>query len=274
MMSEKPVLLGSNKIEQSFKLVKVEGPSVQRTLYFKIGKADVLPGQFYMLSHNGGQKPFSISHYDGDLIGFTIMDRGKCSKGMVDAKAGDWFGLTGPLGNTFTTTNHKSYLLIGGGVGTAPLFFLASHLQGTGARVDILFGARNSSYLDYSNTLIGIENYTIIQCGEDDSCAVQGLVTDSIEDRLKKHTYNTCCICGPEPMVLAAIAKVRDSIPSIEISMERYMKCGIGLCGSCVIDQIAARVCEDGPVFTLEELEQSKEFGNYHRNSEGIIEKF
>jgi dihydroorotate dehydrogenase electron transfer subunit len=92
---------------------------------------------------------------------------------------------------------------------------------------------------------------------------------------LQNGNYDVCGICGPEKMMKVAADQALASKckTKIQISMERYMKCGVGICGSCVLDDIGARVCSEGPVFDLETLQKCGEFGVYHRNGYGQIEK-
>ncbi|MBP5706165.1 MAG: hypothetical protein J6W76_02685, partial [Spirochaetales bacterium] len=132
------------KIQRSYRLVKIEGTQLQKTLFFDVSKGGMdvpLPGQFFMLEYNGMQKPFSFSHYDGKILGITIQSRGECTQVMLAGQVGDWYGITGPLGRGFSTDGEK-ILLIGGGVGTAPLYYLMTYLLEHGKQVKALVGAR------------------------------------------------------------------------------------------------------------------------------------
>jgi len=261
-----------NKIEKSYKLVKIAGNTAQKTLYFRIGKRDISPGNFFMLNYNCAQKPFSVSGYDGDVVGFTIQDRGECSQKMINAKAGEYFGLTGPLGNNFDLSKSKNALLIGGGIGSAPIKFLAETLVKKNINFSAFFGARSVDFLKYLFDLDKkrdrIKYYT-----DDGTYGAKGFVTDDLDEALRTGNFDAICLCGPEKMMVKAIEIVGGRIKNIQISMERYMKCGVGLCGSCVLDDISARVCEDGPVFSyFDTIVNCREFGKYHRDGLGIIE--
>lgn len=263
------------KIERSIPLEKIIGNEEQKTLFFKIENEIVIPGQFFMLNYKGCQKPFSVSFYDSILIGFTIEDRGECSAKMIRAEKGEYFGLTGPLGKGFQIDKHERFLLIGGGIGAAPLNYLALFLVGNSKDVDVLFGAKTSEKLDYCKPLMGIASCNMSIYTDDGSEGQKGFVTKDIEKVIKEKKYDTVCICGPEIMMEKTVKMINNKVKNIQISMERYMKCGVGICGSCVIDNVGLRVCEDGPVFSYHDiLKNTKEFGNYHRNENGIIEKF
>ena len=111
---------------------------------------------------------------------------------------------------------------------------------------------------------------------DDDTGENQGFVTKDLEEIFSKQKFDSVYMCGPEKMMVIAAQQMRklQSDIRIRISMERYMKCGIGLCGSCVLDDIGLRVCADGPVFDYDVLIKSKEFGKYHRDSHGVIHSF
>lgn len=266
----------NNIIEKSYKIIDIKGCSDQKTFFFKIGEENIKPGQFYLLNYKNSQKPFSISHYDKGIVGFTILRRGKTSENMIEnAVIGEYMGLTGPLGNSFETDTYSSFLLIGGGVGSAPIYALSEYLTKNNKKNFVLFGSRTSSLCDFTRDLkkgelCDIKYYTDDQSGEN-----QGFVTEGIDEIIKNEKIDTVCMCGPEKMMIIAAEKILSKINvPIQISMERYMKCGIGICGSCVLDDIGLRVCADGPVFDYNILKKSSEFGKYHRDGGGLIEKF
>ena len=257
------------KIQHSYKLIRIEGIDSQKTLFFDVAAGGMdapLPGQFFMLEYNGSQKPFSFSHYDGKTLGITIQSRGECTKAMLAGQVGDWYGITGPLGRGFST-DAKNVLLIGGGVGNAPLYYLMTYLLEHGKHVKALFGARSAELLEWTKPQSEhIEYYT-----DDGTLGIHGFVTQNLCDILRNGGYDRCAICGPEKMMKIAANEIINSGVKVktEISMERYMKCGLGLCGSCVLDDTGDRVCTEGPVFDMEKLLANPEFGHYHRNSYG-----
>lgn len=266
----------NNKIEKSYPLVGITGSDTRKILHFQIDNQEVLPGQFFMLNYKCSQKPFSVASCIGNKIEFTIEDRGECSNAMINARVGEYFGLTGPLGKTFNTVFDK-YLLVGGGIGIAPIMFLAQYLINSNKKVDMLIGERTKKNIIYQKELNDLKknnNFNIEIYTDDGSFGKQGFVTKDIENYISKNKYESICICGPERMMTAIIKLAEGKTQSLQVCMERYMKCGIGICGSCVMDDIGLRVCVEGPVFEYAELKSCKEFGLYHRDSHGIIEKF
>lgn len=263
------------KIEKSYPVVKIVGNEKQKTIYFKISKRYVFPGQFFMLNYNLSQKPISVSYYNKEVIGFTIEDRGETSNKMINCRIGDYFGLMGPLGTSFNISDNKNILIIGGGIGIAPLYFLMCELLNKKKKVHALFGAKSKSNLNFIEKFKTKKGSLISLYTEDGSLGEKGFVTKDLNKYIEKYKYDSVCICGPELMMNIVLGKVKRKIKNIQICMERYMKCGLGICGTCVLDDTGERVCVEGPVFQYNDsLKNCKEFGNYHRNSNGIIEKF
>ena len=228
-----------------------------------------------MLNYNLSQKPFSVSYYNNDIVGFTIEDRGETSNKMINSNIGDYFGLTGPLGSYFKMDKSEKLLLIGGGIGIAPLLYLTSYLIKKKKKADILFGGKDKYTLEFTKNIKKNKNLNINIYSEDGSIGNKGLVTKDLDAYINKNKYDTLYICGPEIMMNIVINKIKSKIKNIQVCMERYMKCGLGICGTCTLDNTGDRVCVEGPVFQYNDsLINSKEFGIYHRNKNGIIEKF
>lgn len=261
------------KIQRSCRLIKTEGTQTQKTLFFDIGSAGMeepAPGQFFMLEYRGSQKPFSFSHYDARTLGITVQARGECTKRMISGKPGEYYGITGPLGRGFDCGG-QNMLLIGGGVGTAPLYYLMTYMLARGSSVRALFGARTAELLEWTRPYAEhTEYYT-----DDGSLGTQGFVTQDLCDMLRSGRYDGCAVCGPEKMMSLAVSEIVRSGVQIktQISVERYMKCGLGLCGSCALDDTGDRVCTEGPVFDMQSMIDSPEFGHYRRNGYGQIER-
>ncbi len=275
-------------IEKTYPILKIEDfgtANQQKTFFFNIeddikkNNVNVRPGQFYMLRTKLGQKPISVSHFDGKIIGFTILKRGNVTADIVEnAKIGTYIGLTGPLGNDFELSeNDKNIIVIGGGVGIAPVYNLAKYSLSKNVKTTALFGARTAVLSAFAQDLPHkTENFESRFYTDDNSGENHGFVTKDLDEIFSNQKFDSAYLCGPEKMMIIASEQMRRLQPDIRIriSMERYMKCGIGLCGSCVLDDIGLRVCADGPVFDYDVLKKSHEFGKYHRDSHGVIHSF
>lgn len=203
-------------------------------------------GQFYMLRGWSGLDPFlsrPISIYDlgAGYIEFLYEDRGVGTNLLSSLKAGDSLALLGPLGTSFGKLEGR-IALVGGGIGIAPLLYLAKEL---GVKPDIYCGFRDQVYeLDRMEDL-GESVYISTDSG---AFGHKGFITDLIDyDR-----YDRIVSCGPAAMMRIIVGHKKDTI----VSMEEKMACGIGACMGCNIETKSGnkKVCKDGPVFLGEEV--------------------
>jgi dihydroorotate dehydrogenase electron transfer subunit len=171
--------------------------------------------------------------------------------------AGETVGVRGPFGNSFTESRGR-VLLVSGGTGTAPLLFLAKQLAAKTERLSFVEGAKTKDELLFIRELNGVCNEkSLITTTEDGTYGLQCLVTEPLGKLLNREKFDMIYTCGPEVMVKKVFELTEKSKLPIEASLERLMRCGIGLCGSCVIGKY--RVCRDGPVFTAAQLREVKE---------------
>jgi len=227
------------------------------TLFFDRGFG-AAPGQFGMFWLAGvGQKPMSFS-YDN---GITVKNIGPFTNEMSKLKAGDMISAEGPLGRGFDIKG-KRVVLMGGGFGVAPLRFLAHDCHERGMNVTSMLGFRTLDDVFFDSELR--EFGDVYVATEDGSCGERGLVTCLFSAAGMEFDQGYCC--GPERMMVAIKEQVGKKFP-LQLSLERYMKCGQGLCGSCEIDGLL--VCKDGPVFDSKFLGSS--FGRYKRDKSGKL---
>jgi dihydroorotate dehydrogenase (NAD+) catalytic subunit len=234
-----------------------------------------LPGQFYMLWIPGvNQKPYSVSYYDGKLIGFTCKRRGCFSERIFQCKKGDPIGLLGPLGKGFDLSR-DDYLLVGGGIGAAPLLFTASELYRLGNKISLLFGAETREWVDWIEPLLKrvIPEYRdlVHYCTEDGSVGYRGMITDHLGGVARQVKPGYTLLCGPEMFTKKSISVLKGLGVEGQASIERMMKCGIGICGSCSVDHTGDRVCVEGPMFDFQYLQRMKEFGSYYLDESGAV---
>jgi dihydroorotate dehydrogenase electron transfer subunit len=221
------------------------------------------PGQFVMLWIPAlDEKPFAI--VQADPLTVTVAAVGPFSRALHAMGVGDQVGWRGPFGHGFDLNVAEETLLLGGGYGVASLYFAASELRKRNAAVTFAVGARTSDDLlfeDRMRTLgVGLQVAT-----EDGSRGTRGFVTDAASGALTR--ADQILACGPEAMLVAVMKlAIARNIPA-QLSVERYMKCGFGICGQCTLS--GKLVCMDGPVFTARELAQLPEFGRVHRDASG-----
>jgi dihydroorotate dehydrogenase electron transfer subunit len=153
-------------------------------------------------------------------------------------------------------------VLLGGGIGIAPIRFLARQLERAGCAVPVLLGARSAAehvFIDDFERL-GARFAT-----DDGSTGHHGFVTDLLND-LPLTGGTTLCACGPEPMLVGVRRIAADLDLPVQLSLERYMKCGLGICGQCCMDGSGVRCCVEGPVLNGAQLDGIEELGSKHRD--------
>jgi dihydroorotate dehydrogenase electron transfer subunit len=213
-----------------------------RTLHLD-AVVDGTPGQFAMLWLPGlDEKPFSLRA--AAPVAFTVAAVGPFSRAVHRLAAGDTVWLRGPYGRGFRRQG-TDHLLVGGGYGVAPLLFLAHTLRAAGDRVRVIVGARRADDLllvDAFRTIGAIVEVTT----EDGTVGLPGLVTDVARPAIGDDRPSALYACGPHGM-LAALERLADEadLPA-QLAWEGYMRCGLGLCGSCEHD--GQLLCSDGPV--------------------------
>lgn len=224
----------------------------------------ISPGQFLMVWVPGaGEVPMSASYIYGEK-GITVKEVGEATRALAALRPGDTIGVRGPYGRGFDIPAGRA-LLVGGGSGMAPLMAAADFIADP-AKVDVLIGARTSSELIFVERARSLSNEVHVST-DDGSLGKRGTVVELAVEHLAKGRYESVLGCGPERMLSALLdACERAHVPS-QMSLERYMKCGTGLCGSCALDGL--RVCADGPVFDGRTLTRSKDFGRIKRDECG-----
>ncbi|MDY0266884.1 MAG: dihydroorotate dehydrogenase electron transfer subunit [Methanimicrococcus sp.] len=242
----------------------------KKTLFFDKSFKNMNPGNFCMVwIHGVDEIPLGCAYENG----VTFQKVGPATNALFDLKVGDSVGLRGPLGNPFTLPGEKeNILIVSGGIGAAPLAPLAEKSKEIGANVTVILGARSESDLIFEERFKKTGN--VIVTTDDGTKGEKGFVTDVLSKTDLSKT-DRIYVCGPEMMMkfVMNILIEKEALSKAEFSMERYFKCGIGVCGACCIDTLGVRVCKDGPVFKAETLIDS-EFGKYHRDASGKRVKY
>ncbi len=221
---------------------------------------DMLPGQFAEIRIDGSpttflRRPISINYVDRQRneVWFLIQLVGDGTKRLAQVNRGEIINVVLPLGNSFTMPEKPSdkLLLVGGGVGTAPMLYLGEQLAKTAVNQHS-FGARsNKDLLQLEDFAAYGEVYTTT---EDGSHGEKGYVTQhSILNKIKFEQIYTC---GPKPMMMAVAKYAKGNDTNCEVSLENTMACGIGACLCCVENTTEGHlcVCKEGPVFNINKL--------------------
>jgi dihydroorotate dehydrogenase electron transfer subunit len=252
--------------------VKKENCDVKTFTFFDklCGKAE--PGQFVMVWIPGVDEiPMSLSGITSEgRTSITVHDVGDASNALHQKKTGDQIGIRGPFGNGFVPVK-GNVMVVGGGTGLAPLLPLTERLVKVADKVTVLSGAKcidNLLFIDrVASVLSGVDSETVITT-DDGSYGIECVVTDQVEQKLKKEKFDMIYTCGPEQMIYSMFLVAEQYTVPLQASLERMMRCAIGLCGSCQIGNL--RVCKDGPVLNSEQLRSVKEeFGKFRLDLTG-----
>lgn len=240
----------------TIKGVRQETPNI-KSLFFD-REFILSPGQFVMVWVPGvDEVPMALS----SSTGITVQNVGDATAALCNLAVGDKIGIRGPFGHGFTIC--EKVLAIAGGVGAAPLLPLVK----ADYVMTMLLGARTESELLFVDQLD--ECTDVLIATDDGTQGHKGFVTALMDD-LNLASYDRIAVCGPEVMMRSVLTKVAEKglEHKAEFSLHRYMKCGVGVCGSCCTDPSGLRVCRDGPVFPGDVLMKS-EFGHYMRDASG-----
>lgn len=252
-----------------------ETPTVRTLVFSDDLLSTVLPGQFAMVWIPGvNELPMSvmISQEKGKAA-FTVRKHGMASTALYNLGAGQLIGVRGPYGNHFDIKQGR-LLLIGGGTGLVPLLRLLRFIKTTD-NVTVLIGAKTKDevfFENLANELLAKNNHKVIVVTEDGTHGKKGLVTQIMEDLLQTSIFDAVYTCGPELMMYKVVQLATTKGIFVQASLERMMKCGIGICGSCCIGEDL--VCRDGTIFDGKHLLANPEFGHSHRNKSGILENY
>lgn len=220
---------------------------------------DIKPGQFVNVKIENSpntflRRPLSIYFVDkeANTIHLFVKILGDGTRQLSKILPGDNLNMMYPLGNAFSVFTNKNLVLIGGGVGIAPLLYLAKELKEAGNKVSVIFGARKG------NDIVELDKYKqyadVYVTTEDGSLGEKGFPTQ--HTILDKENFDFVYTCGPEPMMKAVAKLAQNKNIECEVSLENTMACGIGVCLCCVEDTKEGNknTCIEGPVFNLNRL--------------------
>lgn len=221
------------------------------------------PGQFVMvrICETGInpllRRPFAIMNSVPPHIWIYYEVVGRGTKILADMKHPQKLSILGPLGNPFPEPQGKKILMIAGGRGIAPLYHCISRLSGDN-RVSLLYGAQSIKTLHLLDELKLYPMDNLFLYTDDGTRGTKGLVTRDVATIINSHKFDMTFSCGPHNMLKDLHHKISSLGCENHVSLEAIMGCGFGICHSCVAqnsNHVYKKVCTDGPVFRLEEIQ-------------------
>ncbi len=202
------------------------------------------------------RRPISINYVDKQRneMGLLVAIVGHGTRQMAALKPGDKLNCVLPLGRPFTLPSapNERFLLVGGGVGVAPMLFLGQKIKALGAQPTFLLGARTAT--DLLEMELFERTGRVLVTTEDGSAGERGFVTN--HSVLQNERFDMISTCGPKPMMVAVARYAREKGTPCEVSLENLMACGIGACLCCVEKTVDGNLCacKEGPVFNIQKL--------------------
>lgn len=234
----------------------VNNTCVADDIYRLTVKADMSgkPGQFIQVRLPSNEftlrRPFGIAAIKEGQVTMFYRVVGRGTKYLSSLQSGE-INLLGALGNGFSLLEGR-VLLVGGGLGLAPLIFAASEIKSA----DVLIGGKNKAEADLWQDEFEPLSDELLIATDDGSVGFHGFVTELLPKVLSKNKYTAILTCGPEIMMRRVAALARERNIPCQVSLEKRMGCGLGACLSCSIDTTNGRrkICKDGPIFNAEEV--------------------
>jgi len=213
--------------------------------------------------------PMSVSYIDKDVKGITFRKVGDATEALYKLKKGEKIGIRGPYGNGFSKLGENN-LFVGGGTGIAMLAPVIDQAVQLKKKSTVIIGAKTKNELFFEDKIKKYNVKTLVST-DDGSKGYNGFATDLAKKIITEEKIDSVITCGPELMMKKLLTFCKDI--SFQASLERYMKCAMGICGQCCIGE-GLRVCVDGPIFDGKILKNLKDFGIYRRDSAGRKVRF
>ncbi len=282
-----PISLQS-QLPKTYRIKAIRQETEMVRTYTFDGSLGAKPGQFVMVWLPGVDEiPMSVAEDDGAQTKITFFAVGDMTIELAKRGVGDLVGLRGPFGTCYEWKPGQHIVLVAGGYGAAPMYFIAKESVGHGCTLEAIIGARGQEHLLYLKEFEALSNVSLHVATNDGSMGVKGFNTEVLEKLLSQcprdshdAKHNKCSpvdqvfACGPEMMLKRVLDICTTYGVPCQLSMERYMKCGYGLCGNCVMDPSGIRMCVEGPVVKGEVAVTLAEFGKYHRDELGKKHEF
>lgn len=248
-------VISCETLTKKFARITLEVPEIAKTCE---------PGQFVHVNCGRGvyslmPRPISVHQVKDTTLVLLFQIKGEGTKWLARRQPGEFVDLIGPLGHGFILPKNGPVILMAGGIGIAPLCFLAQEVLKKQMSVTILYGVRNKESLCLLEGIreMGAE---IRIATEDGSEGLKGVVTHLLKDSIYESKPEVIYACGPEPMLKSVVMMAKDLCIETQVSLEARMACGVGACRGCVTqiqkrgELVYENVCSSGPVFLGSEV--------------------
>lgn len=198
------------------------------------------------------RRPLGVADINGSNFSLIYMIVGKGTRQLSEMRKGEPISFSAPLGSTFSLVENQRTALLAGGIGIAPVYWLAKTLKEQGCVVDLYYGGRTVDDVVMLEELKEITDHLIVTT-DDGSAGIKGLVTEPFSENIA--SYDMVYSCGPKGMLRAVSEISVEADLPVEVSLDERMACGLGACLGCIIyvkegdEVVQKRCCVEGPVF-------------------------
>lgn len=253
MKEESCIVMENSIINKNYYILKINAPYIAE---------NAKPGNFVMLKASRGvdpllKRPFGIFKSEPPFIWLYYEVVGKGTRLIASLRANDRVHILGPLGNSFPEFRNKNILMVAGGRGIAPIYFAIRNYSSSN-NVFLIYGARSADGLNLQRELKAFHIKKFFLYTDNGSVGKKGLITTDIIQIISENKIDITFSCGPDAMLKSLAGKIEDMKVENYVSLEALMGCGFGICYSCAvktIDNEYKKVCTDGPVFKMDEIE-------------------
>lgn len=272
-----------SRLPRTYRIKDIRQETEMVRTYTFDGSLGARPGQCVMVWLPGvDEVPMSVAYDDGATTKITFFAVGEMTEELARKGVGDLVGLRGPFGTHYEWEPGQHIVLVAGGYGAAPMYFIAQSTVEHGCTLEVIVGAKTKDHLLYIEEFETLPHVSLHITTNDGSMGFKGFNVTLLEEMLSSVVHekksrkspsispiDQIFACGPEQMLkrVSDVAAAHN-VPS-QLSLERYMKCGFGLCGNCVVDPLGVRLCVEGPVVKNDTCVKITEFGKYHRDQLG-----
>lgn len=223
------------------------------------------PGQFVMVWVPGvDEVPMALWGGQDGVFKILVEAKGDCSAAMCALRQGDPIGIRGPYGKPFRLRGRR-LLVVVGGTGTSPLVPFCERARGT-TEIDVVLGGRSREFLLLA-AAYATAGARVHVSTDDGSEGFHGRAPDLAAQLMEATRFDDVLTCGPERMMRAVVDLAAKHQVPVQASLERWMKCAVGICDACLVDGI--RLCRDGPVLERDTLLRLEDFGRFERDPSG-----
>lgn len=255
-------VLNVRRYNERFAIIYFKDKHVSRTV----------SGQYVMVWIPGCDEiPLSVSHAENGVCAVTVKNVGEATSRLCNVSVGEQLGVRGPFGHGFKCIGLKP-LIVAGGVGIAGLRLLLYKFVRKSVVPTLIVGTKTFEENIFHEEFFKLSENRLITyypVTEDGSLGEKGLASDVAEKLISSNEFDQVYCCGNEKMLYNMFNIVLDKKIGSQFLLERYIKCAVGICGQCVLDDEGLLVCKDGPVFTKSVLKRIKDFGHFSRNACG-----